>query len=165
LQILLLAGLLSAVAGGGSGRDEAGRAVLGSAVFDSAVFGSAVFGSAVFDSVAAKAARAALSGVRTADLAGHGELDGRVTRMFASQVVDQALQSVATAQQDLVQTPPGAAEVGTRDGLLRLLTDAARVTGDLVGAVRRGDDTATRAAVDALGPIGDRLAAFVAHHR
>ncbi|GAA1825878.1 hypothetical protein HC028_15180 [Planosporangium flavigriseum] len=119
-----------------------------------------------FDKVLAKSAEGALSAVRTAQLAGQAELDGRATRTYLSSVLDDALRGVVTAQQRLAQVPPpDRGQPGNRDELLKLLHDAARATGDLVAAVQRGDDRATRFAVDALGPIGDRLAGFVERHQ
>jgi hypothetical protein len=119
-----------------------------------------------FRQTAAKAAQGALTGVRTARLAGQAQLDGRAVETFVSPVLDNAVQAVATAQERLAGTPaPGAAEAGTRDELTRLLDDAARTVGDLVAAIDQGDDAAARGAVGALGPLGDRLDDFVQGHR
>jgi hypothetical protein len=119
-----------------------------------------------FDKAAATSAQGALSAVRTAQLAGRADLDGRVTRTFLSPLLDDAVRAVATAQQRLALTPPpDSARVGVRDELTKVIDEAGRATGDLVGAVGRGDDAAVRAAVDALGPIGDRLAGFGERHR
>jgi hypothetical protein len=118
--------------------------------------------SQAFGQTVAKAAQGGLSAVRTGQLAGQAELTGRVTRTFLSPLLDDAVQGVATAQRELAQTPPpNVAAAGTRDELMKLLDEAVRATGDLVGAFHRGDGTAAHAAVDALGPIGDRLADFV----
>jgi hypothetical protein len=119
-----------------------------------------------FDKAVANTAQGALSAVRTAQLAGQAALDGRATRTFLSPVLDNALQGVVTAQRELAQTPPPSdTEVGTRDELSRLLNEGARATGDLVAAVHRGDDREARAAVAALGSIGDRLAGFMERHQ
>jgi hypothetical protein len=119
-----------------------------------------------FRTTTAKAAQGALSAVRTAWLSGQADLDGRITQEFLSPVLDNAAEGVATAQRQLTRTPPpGDAEAGTRDALASLLDDAARATADLIAAVERGDNGALRAVVDALGTVGDRLAAFVEGHQ
>jgi hypothetical protein len=121
---------------------------------------------AAFDKAVDKAVAGALSAVRTAHLAGQADLDGRVTRAFVASVLGDALEGVDQAQRQLSETPPpGTVEAVTRDRLLRLLGDASSATGELVAAADRGDEAAIRAAVHALGPIGDRLAGFVERHR
>jgi type II secretory pathway pseudopilin PulG len=119
-----------------------------------------------FRTAAAKTAQGALSAVRTAHLAGQARLDGRMFDTTLSPVLDNAVQGVATAQEELAATPaPGPAEAAIRDQLTGLLQDAARTVGDLAAAFDRGDDGAARSAVGGLGPLGDRLADFVEGHR
>lgn len=118
-----------------------------------------------FRKTAATAARGALSAARTARLSGQAELAGRVTTTFLSPVLDNAMEGIATAEQRLAQEPPpGTAEAGTRDELATLLGQAARATTNLAAAVDRDDEAAVRAAVDALGEVGDRLDDFVQRH-
>jgi hypothetical protein len=119
-----------------------------------------------FVRAATKSAQRALSAVRTAHLVGQAYLNGRVTRAFLSPLLDNSVQGVVTAQQELARTPPpDASEAGTRGELMTLLDQAGRATGDLARAFHRGDDTAARAAVDALAPIGDRLADLLEHQQ
>jgi hypothetical protein len=118
-----------------------------------------------FRTAAHQAAQGALSAVRTAHLAGKAGLDGHLLPTYLTPVLDNAVEGVATAQQDLaLATPPGPSEARTRDELAALLDDAARQTGLLVAAVDRDDNAAARAAVDALASVGDRLAEFVERH-
>jgi hypothetical protein len=119
-----------------------------------------------FPGIAVKVAQGALSAVRTADLAGRAGLNGRVTRTFLSPVLDSTADGVATARQELDRaSPPDADDVSTRDELSKLLDEAERATSDLVTAFERGDGAAAHAAVDALGPVGDRLTDFIERHR
>jgi hypothetical protein len=118
-----------------------------------------------FRKTAAKSARGALSAVRTARLSGQADLDGRVTDQFLDPVLENALEAVATAQQRLAEEPPpGPPEAGTRDELADLLGQAQRATTDLAAAVDDDDRPGVRAAVDALGPIGDGLDDFIQNH-
>lgn len=119
-----------------------------------------------FDKTAITSARGALSAVRTAGLAGQAELHGRVTRTFLRPLLDHTVRAVATAQQRMIRTPPpDIAREAVRDELTKLLDEAGRAMGDLVGALGRGDEAGVRAAVGELGPIGDRLADFVERHQ
>jgi hypothetical protein len=119
-----------------------------------------------FDKSVEEAASGVLSAVRTAHLTGQADVDGRVTRSFVTSALTDTMQGVADAQRQLSETPPPShAQAATRDELLRLLGDATRATGDLLAAADRDDKVAVRAAVGALGPIGDRLAGFVERHR
>jgi len=119
-----------------------------------------------FRQTVAKTAQGALSAVRSARLAGQAQLDGRMFDTTLSPVLDNAVRGVATAQEELASTPaadPGQAAV--RDQLAGLLDAAARTVGALVAAFDRNDDGAARAAVTALGPLGDRLDDFLQGHR
>ncbi len=118
-----------------------------------------------FRTTVATCAQGALSAVRTAQLAGRAELDGRAVETYTTPVLDNAIEGVGTAQQRLTGTPPpGPAEAVTRDELARLLDESARTLHDLVAALDRGDDPAASADVDALGRLGDRLADFLEEH-
>jgi len=119
-----------------------------------------------FRQAVAKTAQGALSAVRTARLAGQAQLDGRMLDTTLSPVLDNAVEGVATAQQELAGTPAAdPAEATVRDQLARLLDEAARTVGALVAAVDRNDDAAAGSAVTALGPLGDRLDDFLQGHR
>src|SRR5438034_5591270 len=115
-----------------------------------------------FRQTVAKTAQGGLSAVRTAELAGQAQLDGKMFETTLSPILDNAVEGVATAQQELAGTPaPGAPELAVRDQLSRLLDAAARTVGALVAAFDRDDDAAARAAVAALGPLGDGLDDFL----
>jgi len=119
-----------------------------------------------FRQAVAKTAQGGLTAVRTAHLAGQAQLDGRMFDTTLSPILDNAVEGVATAQQELAGTPaPGAPELAIRDQLSRLLDDAARTVGTLVAAVDRNDDAAARSAVAALGTLGDRLDDFARGHQ
>jgi hypothetical protein len=118
-----------------------------------------------FRQAVAKTAQGGLSAVRTARLAGQAQLDGQMFETTLSPILDNAVEGVATAQEELAGTPaPGPPEVGIRDQLSRLLDAAARTVGALVAAFDRNDDAAARSAVAALGPLGDRLDDFLQGH-
>jgi len=110
---------------------------------------------------AVQSARAGLSAVRTAAVAGQAERDGRVFVPYLSTVLDDGLSTVAGAQQRLLgEAPPDDATRVVRDQLVPLLAEAAQRIGDLSGA---GDAELPRL-VDELRLVGDRLADFVARY-
>ena len=114
---------------------------------------------------AVQAATGALGAVRTARLAGTAQLDGRSVDKYTTTMLDDALADLSDAQQRLAaEPPPTGAGTRLRDQLVPLLTDADRRIGDLSRALDDGDDALVRAAVDALGPLGDRLDEFVRHN-
>jgi hypothetical protein len=119
-----------------------------------------------FQQAVAKTAQGALSAVRTAELAGQAQLSGRMFQTTLSPILDNAVQGVATAQQELAGTPAAdAGQTAVRDQLARLLDGSARTIGALVAAFDRDDDAAARSAVAALGPLGDQLDDFLQGHR
>jgi hypothetical protein len=109
-----------------------------------------------------QAAQGGLSAVRTARLAGEANLAGRVFGPYLSTVLDDAQRDLGDAGRRLgEQSPPGPGSARLRDQLAPLLDTAARRTGDLALAADRGDAGAERAALDALGAVGDKLDDFV----
>jgi hypothetical protein len=119
-----------------------------------------------FRQAVAKTTQGALSAVRTAQLAGQARLSGKLLDTALAPILDNSVRGVATAQEELAGTPPAdSGQVAVRDQLVGLLDQAARTVDGLVAAFDRGDDSAARAAVGALGPLGDRLDDFLEGHR
>jgi hypothetical protein len=105
-------------------------------------------------------AASAHDGVGTGWLVGREELAGRVFGTFATAGFDDALKAVGGAADRFAEhAPPDRPSVRLRDELAPLLASAVRWLGD---AAQAADDTALRVAVDALGSLADRLAAFLA---
>ena len=119
-----------------------------------------------FQQVVARTSQGALSAVRTAELAGQAQLDGRMFQTTLSPILDNAVRGVATAQEELAGTPAAdPSQAAVRDQLAGLLDGSARTVGALVAAFDRDDEDAARSAVAALGPLGDRLDDFLQGHR
>jgi uncharacterized Zn finger protein len=119
-----------------------------------------------FRKTTAQAAQGALDAAQTARLAGEAERDQHAFRGYVSPVLQNSQQGIGTALQTMAEQPtPGEAERRLREELVALLHEADRHTGDLTAAVEQDDRERINAAVDGLGPVGDRLAAFVARHR
>lgn len=119
-----------------------------------------------YESTAAQAATGGLAAVRTVRLAGFASLDGRTLDPYLSVVLGESADQVAFAQRRLSeQQPPDDASRHLRDQLAPLLAAAARLVGDAALAADKGDDTALRRAIEALGPVGDRLDDFAGAHR
>jgi hypothetical protein len=115
-----------------------------------------------YHKTAVESAQAALSAARTAAVAGRAAVDGRLLDPYLSTVLDNAIGSIASAQQQLAAAdPPGAAGRRLRDELVPLLVTAGDRTGDLSRARSAGARTA---AVEGLLQTGDRLADFVDRH-
>ena len=111
-------------------------------------------------------AQGALGAVRTMRLTGQADLDGRAVSDYVSTVFEDGLTDLSDAQRRLAGDPPPTAELARlRDELAPLLVDAGHRAGDLAAAAERDDRQAMRAAVDALGPLGDRLDDFVNRNR
>jgi hypothetical protein len=99
-------------------------------------------------------------GVGTAWLVGREKLAGRVFETFATAGFDDALKAVGGAADQFAENePPDGPSARLRDELAPLVASAVRWLGD---AAHAADDKALRVAADALGPLADRLAAFVA---
>jgi hypothetical protein len=100
------------------------------------------------------------SAVGTADLAAGTELTGRSFRSYTTQVVDDALATLITAQ-DTFETvvPPDEASAALRPRVLDTVAAARRALIDLRAALAGGDDAVARA-VEPLGPLADQLDAL-----
>lgn len=119
-----------------------------------------------FRKTTTQAAQGALDAVRTARLAGEAERDQHAFQVYVSPVLENSQQGIGTALRRMAEQPtPGEAERRLREELVALLHEADRHTGDLTAAVEQGDRKRMNAAVGGLGPVGDRLAAFVVRHR
>jgi hypothetical protein len=104
-------------------------------------------------------AESAHDAVRTGWLIGREQLSGRVFGTFSTAAYDDALKGVAGASKQFAEVPPpDEASTRLRDQLAPLLNDAVRL---LTDAAQAADDHALGDAVQALGPLADRLDAFV----
>jgi hypothetical protein len=113
---------------------------------------------------AVTSAQSALSAVRTVILA--GRTPDRLLDPYTSTVFDDAVGSVASAQQQLsAQAAPDADTRRVRDQLLPLLTEAGREIADLSQALSDGDAHAAQGHLDRLTDLGNRLDDFVARYR
>lgn len=131
-----------------------------------AVLSSRPEDSHAYRKTAVQAAQGALAAVRTDRLAGQAELDGAVLAPYVAVVYDDSRTALAAAAHDLASAaPPTPASARMRDQLAVLLATADARAGDLVAASQRGDGAALRAAVDALGTVGDQLDDFVTRYR
>lgn len=100
----------------------------------------------------------AVSAVGTARLAGQTALRGRTFGAYESTVLDDARESVATATSDVLELQvPDEASRQSRDQVLPLLQESARLIGDLGTGLDEDDQTAASAAVDGLGAVRERL--------
>jgi type II secretory pathway pseudopilin PulG len=119
-----------------------------------------------FRKTTTQAAQGALDAVQTARLAGEAERDQHAFQVYVLPVLQNSQQGIGTALQRMGEQPAsGEAERRLRDELFGLLHEADRHTGDLTAAVERGDREGINTAVRWLGPVGDRLTAFVVSHR
>lgn len=115
--------------------------------------------------VAVRSANDALSQVRTVRLVLQSEVDGAVLSPYASTVVGQAREDLATAVTDFAgeEVPDRTvADVAARLG--GLLDEALRAVGAAEAALDADGDGAA-GAVRALSDVGDRLAAFSEENR
>ncbi|KJK33666.1 hypothetical protein UK23_45235 [Lentzea aerocolonigenes] len=100
----------------------------------------------------------AVSAVGTARLAGQTALRGRAFGAYESTVLDDARKSVATAISDIVDLQvPDETSRQSRDQVLPLLQDSARLIGDLGTGLDEDDRAGASAAVDGLGTVGEKL--------
>jgi hypothetical protein len=100
---------------------------------------------------------------RTGWLTGRQELDGRVTKVFATTAYDDAEKTLAGAQQQFTTAPPDDARaVSLRDQLGPLVTLVVRDLGDAAGAP---DRTALADAVSRLDLVARQLEEFIQEHR
>jgi hypothetical protein len=114
-----------------------------------------------YRTVAAQSAKDALSQVRTVRLAIEAELAGDVFDPYVSTLLWQARDTLSTAVSDLAsEEVPDDEAVAVQREISPLLNDAVRAVGAAGVAVDAGD-AAVRDAVETLGDVGDRLAAFV----
>jgi hypothetical protein len=112
-----------------------------------------------------QAAQAALGAVRTTALTVGALLEHRVTGPYTAVVVDAAVSSVASANQQVTQlAPPDQATTAMRAQLTPLLGDAARELGDVSTALDEGAPDRIRAAARGLGALGDRLDGYLEEH-
>jgi hypothetical protein len=100
------------------------------------------------------------SAVGSADLAAGAELTGQSFRSYTTQVVDDAVATLVTAQ-DTFETvvPPDEASAGLRARVLDTVAAARRALVDLRAALA-GDDQAVARAVEPLDPLADQLDAL-----
>ena len=100
----------------------------------------------------------AVSAVGTARLAGQTALRGRTFGAYESTVLDDARESVATALSDVLELEvPDGASRQSRDEVLPLLQESARLIGDLGTGLEDDDRAGASAAVDGLGTVGKKL--------
>jgi hypothetical protein len=108
-------------------------------------------------------AEAAHDGVRTGWLVGRQRLAGQVFGTFGDAAFGDATDAVAGASRQFAQAaPPDGQSARLGDQLRPLLQDAVRLLAD---AARATDDNDLRAAVDGLGPLAERLDAFIEANR
>jgi hypothetical protein len=96
-------------------------------------------------------------------LIGRQQLDGRITKVFATTAYDDAEKALAGAQQQFATAPPpDARAVSLRDQLGPLLALVVHDLGDAAGAPSRD---ALAAAVERLDAVARRLEEFIEAHR
>ncbi|WP_330276374.1 hypothetical protein OG205_12485 [Lentzea sp. NBC_00516] len=104
----------------------------------------------------------AVSSVGVARIAGQNSLKGNTFSSYESTVLDDARTNVTSAFSDISElSTPDSDSQRTRDEVLPLLQECVRLIDDLGLGLGNDDQASATRSVDALGSVGERLAAVL----